>query len=591
MTALSIQPPYPIFTDKDGEPLENGYVWLGQANLNPQTNPISVYWDPGLTQLASQPIRTLNGYPSNAGTPARLYVNSDYSISVFSKNGVLVYSSPFATERYGNVVTAADIYFIQQGANAVSRTVQDELRDFLSVRQFGADPSNIASQNTLAFNAAIAECAISGKGLLIPGGTYELDADGVNFAQQGLTIQGVGSPILQYMGSGRGFVLNGGTAGSGIGAMSVSDLIIIGGPGITDGFYQSGVFRSTFKNIEVRECYNNAFTILHGVSNLYDSIKYSTNEAPQVTTPTNGLVLDKNGPGYYTADCTFTNCIMEGFSGRGVYIVDGQGNIFVGGTFEAVAKGIDISAPSLRNKFINVWFEGNSTLDAEVYGNANSFDGCYFGSNAPATNVELVTAGGTVFTGGFIRSVNMQAGSTDTTFVGCGLSDNIALNFQGTGSYKRFGCTKIDVNAAVSGTFKDTIGESGSWTPTFASAGGGTQGAVTLAFGRYVLIGSTCYLTGRMTIAKGTLGAGAVSVTNLPFGSKNITDYNQYITAGEWSNINLAAGYSHISLRIAPNSLVATLAQSGDAGGISTVLLADFPDPMVLSFSGTYEIE
>jgi hypothetical protein len=63
MTALSIQPPYPTFTDTDGQPLENGYIWIGTANLNPITNPITAYWDAALTVTAAQPIRTLNGYP------------------------------------------------------------------------------------------------------------------------------------------------------------------------------------------------------------------------------------------------------------------------------------------------------------------------------------------------------------------------------------------------------------------------------------------------------------------------------------------------------------------------------------------------
>lgn len=105
MSALSIQPTYPIFTDIDGQPLEDGYVWIGAANLDPQTNPINVYWDAALTLPAAQPIRTLAGYPANSGTPARLYVNSDYSIRVMNKNGSSVYSAPAATERYnGSVV-------------------------------------------------------------------------------------------------------------------------------------------------------------------------------------------------------------------------------------------------------------------------------------------------------------------------------------------------------------------------------------------------------------------------------------------------------------------------------------------------------
>ena len=105
MSALSIQPTYPIFTETDGQPLESGYIWIGAANLDPQVNPINVYWDAGLTQLAGQPIRTQGGYPANSGTPARLYVNSDYSIRVMNKNGSVVYSAPETTERYnGSVV-------------------------------------------------------------------------------------------------------------------------------------------------------------------------------------------------------------------------------------------------------------------------------------------------------------------------------------------------------------------------------------------------------------------------------------------------------------------------------------------------------
>jgi len=93
MTALSVQPPFPILTDIDGQPLEDGYVWIGVANLAPITNPITVYWDAAFTIPASQPIRTRGGFSVNSGTPANLYVNSDYSIQVQDKNGSVIYTS------------------------------------------------------------------------------------------------------------------------------------------------------------------------------------------------------------------------------------------------------------------------------------------------------------------------------------------------------------------------------------------------------------------------------------------------------------------------------------------------------------------
>ena len=93
MSALSIQPPFPVFTDLDGQPLEDGYIYIGTANLPAVTNPLTVYWNAALTNVAVQPIRTSGGYPVNSGTPARLFVNGNYSILITDRNGSVVFSS------------------------------------------------------------------------------------------------------------------------------------------------------------------------------------------------------------------------------------------------------------------------------------------------------------------------------------------------------------------------------------------------------------------------------------------------------------------------------------------------------------------
>lgn len=107
MSALSIRPPYPAFAGADGQPLENGYIWIGTVNLNPQVNPISVYWDAALTIPAAQPIRTLNGYPVYQGTPSRFYTTSDYSIQVLDSKGSVVYTSFNGNISSGSAVTNA----------------------------------------------------------------------------------------------------------------------------------------------------------------------------------------------------------------------------------------------------------------------------------------------------------------------------------------------------------------------------------------------------------------------------------------------------------------------------------------------------
>jgi hypothetical protein len=90
----SIVSPFPFFTDTTGAPLEGGYIFIGQSNLNPETAPVNVFWDAALTIPAAQPVRTVGGYPSRQGTPSRFYSATDtYSITVRNKNRVLVFSA------------------------------------------------------------------------------------------------------------------------------------------------------------------------------------------------------------------------------------------------------------------------------------------------------------------------------------------------------------------------------------------------------------------------------------------------------------------------------------------------------------------
>ncbi len=107
MSTIEVQPPYPAFADASGQPLEDGYIWIGTVNLNPQVNPISVYWDSALTIPAAQPIRTLNGYPSYQGTPSRFYAASDYSIQVLDSKGSVVYTSLNGNISSGSTATNA----------------------------------------------------------------------------------------------------------------------------------------------------------------------------------------------------------------------------------------------------------------------------------------------------------------------------------------------------------------------------------------------------------------------------------------------------------------------------------------------------
>jgi hypothetical protein len=190
MSALSIQPTFPIFTDIDGQPLEDGYIFIGAANLNPQTNPIVVYQNAALTTVAVQPIRTRGGYPVFSGTPGRLYTNSNYSIQVQNKNGSVVYSAPAATERYSDVVVsginAENVVYDPPFTNAIQTNAEKKFAEVVSVMDFGAVGDGVANDTT-----AVQAAVNTGKAVFFPQGTYKI-ATAIQLSTAGQNLFGVG---------------------------------------------------------------------------------------------------------------------------------------------------------------------------------------------------------------------------------------------------------------------------------------------------------------------------------------------------------------------------------------------------------------
>jgi hypothetical protein len=205
MSALSIQPVFPIFTDTDGSPLHNGYIYIGTENLDPQNNPINVYFDKDLTISAAQPIRTNFGYPFYQGAAARLYVDSNYSISILNAIGSQVYSSPSATEQYNDNVlpnitiippSSDSVTYTPPFPNSVATTVQLKLAQFISVKDFGAVGNGIVDDTTSIQNAINAVLSNNGGMLFFPSGVYLIS--GVSVAA-GITLFGEGQSILRRL--------------------------------------------------------------------------------------------------------------------------------------------------------------------------------------------------------------------------------------------------------------------------------------------------------------------------------------------------------------------------------------------------------
>ena len=421
MTTVSVNPPYPIFNEADGSPLEDGYIWIGQANLDPQVNPIAVFWDSALTQPATQPVRTLGGYPSNNGTPARIYTSNNYSIRVMNKNGSVVYSAPEATDFLFNTQNASQIEFTQPCTGAVQQTVEDKLHQSVSILDFGADPTGVEDCTT-ALNDAI-NCAKAGSGVVyVPKGKYRINTGGVTLDDISIIGCGVPEKGLPYDNNGSVFLLDSTTAtpftlgravnleglsffypnqndttvspivypalfaGSYVSQFLMTNCTIVNA---YDGFrfdgYVVGDIRISMNRIY---CINRVFYFLTGapeIINLTDNIfsfgvyEDVTNTAPfylRDYTAQNGsfLVGDMSGGGWTSIDgLTTSGNLIFGYR-FGVRIVSGGLNVsnINNNKFDAVATAFQIEATATATT-LNL---GNNLFYSYVFGDTSATYPC-----------------------------------------------------------------------------------------------------------------------------------------------------------------------------------------------------------------------
>ena len=204
MSALSIEVPFPVFQDRDGQPLENGYVWLGVANLNPQVNPVIAYFDKALTIPAAQPLRTINGYISNAGTPAQIYVDgASFSILVQDSKGSMVYNFPDGS----SISNACNVIYNPPFTGGVAYPVCEKLEQTVSVQDFGAVGDGV-TDDTIAFtNAAAANRYV----------TVPFSASGYNVSSSVV----VGSSMFMFLGGFRNAQLVGTATATQLNAISI----------------------------------------------------------------------------------------------------------------------------------------------------------------------------------------------------------------------------------------------------------------------------------------------------------------------------------------------------------------------------------
>lgn len=207
---FGVQTPIPFYVGLDGQRLQDGSLYFGAPNLNPETNPITVYWDEALTQPAAQPVKTINGMPSRNGTPSVLFATSDHSLTIRDSQGRLVQYARSALEftialqlanESGNPAFGANMVgSIYPGAGSEAVKIAARLGETVSARFYGNKAAGTRAEYTAQVQAA-ANYAISQGGSLYFGqGVHEIN-DITTTGNLRMYGDGAGVTIIRLRGS------------------------------------------------------------------------------------------------------------------------------------------------------------------------------------------------------------------------------------------------------------------------------------------------------------------------------------------------------------------------------------------------------
>lgn len=173
----SLQPqPHQYIGDFAGRPLDNGMVYFGEPNKDPEFYPINIYSDSDLTTPLSQPVRTKGGFMYNSGKMTEVYASQyAYSVKIVNNYGAMVFYEP-RMERI-SIKDSIEINTKLDVAGSVTRTQGDKNSESISLLDFIPPSEIVAIQNrtsTYDCSVALAAAVATGKRVVIPeAGTYK----------------------------------------------------------------------------------------------------------------------------------------------------------------------------------------------------------------------------------------------------------------------------------------------------------------------------------------------------------------------------------------------------------------------------------
>jgi hypothetical protein len=610
----SIISPFPVFNDLDGSPLENGYIFIGQSNLNPETAPVNVFWDAARTIPAAQPIRTIGGFPSRNGSPSNVYVEADtYSITVRNSRRVFVYSAfdqsdapssvfdistqvitatagqttfTLTTFTYlpgtdtlqvyrnglrltsvtdylesntstvtmtspaalgdeflfqggavitGNQTPGTAVSFIQAGTGAITRNMQDKVRESVSVLDFGADPTG-NTDSTAAFQAALA----ASRQVFVPSGTYLAN---ITITQSGSKLIGDSEESTTIKNWSNSAVVTIDNSGGSIRNVQIENIYFrnrnkLSYP-LADGLVINGVNGSNECDFhQVINC--TFFQFRYGIYLKNRTIWNRWVQVNVVESIIDGVNVEAtdNIAVQYWETCRIA--------------ANGRYGIFVNHTFANFL----LTAWT----FVNCNLENNISVPVRVtgtYGIQNwSFIGCYSEENATSNPIGVPKSGFIFLDSPYcfgldFKNCTMMGNASvsdpdyyiyisDATVNNSGSVDLCRFDTAGVKSVYWNRNVGLGRNINMSATYNRTLGSTNiedvinllNWTPTLEIGGASTGITYSNQIGKYTVVGRVvnfeCYIS---LTNKGSL-TGNVAIAGLPVTSSDITNLRASVSVG-----------------------------------------------------------
>ena len=194
MINTAIETPFQIFTDIDGIPLENGYIYVGEVNKNPEVHPVTIYIDKELTTPLAQPIITLGGYAILNGTPINFYADGDFSITIRDKNEKLVFTASQSTDFLSEYVEAILEDYVYSVDN-ISDLLALDITKYSSVNVKGHYIENDGGGGIFNYDAS--QAAINNGGTILDGWVRQYEGE-INVKWFGAKTDGTDTQVEIY---------------------------------------------------------------------------------------------------------------------------------------------------------------------------------------------------------------------------------------------------------------------------------------------------------------------------------------------------------------------------------------------------------